>query len=115
MSTKPPASTLTGLPSFISAVAVPLTIIRYSFGVCQCHGNTHPAAILARMKEGPFPGSPLVTAPDAHVGMPGNGTNCISATFLPGTAAAGACADATATGLTLNTATAAHRSGFRLL
>src|SRR6266567_7189177 len=78
---KPPARSVNGFPSFASTRAAPVTIIRCSFGVCQCQGIEQPAANLARMTEGAFEGSPLCTEPGAHVGSPGTVMNFISDMF----------------------------------
>ena len=52
--------------------------------MCQCHGKTHPAALLARIKEGPFIGSPLGTHAVAQVGSGGTFTNFMVAMLVPG-------------------------------
>src|SRR4051794_31284301 len=76
---KPPARSVTDLPSFMSTRAEPLTIIRCSLGVCQCQGNVHPVEALATMMDAPLDGSPLCTAPVEQVGIPGNSPNFMSA------------------------------------
>src|SRR5215212_9860576 len=59
------------LPSFISTLAVPVTTITCSVGVCQCHGMRQPAEPFASNTDAPFDGSPLCTAAVAHDGNPG--------------------------------------------
>src|ERR1051325_7319728 len=81
-----PASRVTALPSFICRLAEPLTITMCSFGVCQCHGKTHPAVERAAIMEGPVAGFPLTTAAVAHVGNGGTVVNFISAGLIPGCA-----------------------------
>src|SRR5882672_136013 len=67
----------------MSRRATPFTIIRCSFGECQCHGTVHPVSALARMMEGPLAGSPLFTEPGVQPGSPGNALNWVSAMFCP--------------------------------
>src|SRR5690348_564236 len=81
-----------GLASFISRRAVPDTIIKCSFGVCQCHGNTQPEVAFAARIDGPFPGSPACTEPVEQVGIPGNSANFMSAKFCPAAGSAATCA-----------------------
>src|SRR4051794_6720295 len=84
MCAKPPARSVTDVPSFIFTRASPLTIIRVSVGVCQCQGITHPVAAFARMIEGPLVGSPLCTEPVEQTGIPGICMKCMAPTFCPG-------------------------------
>src|SRR6266446_2771590 len=66
-----------GLPSFISAVPVPLTSRSCSPAVCQCHGTTQPAANFSISAADPFDGSPRCTATFMQVGNPGKFTNLL--------------------------------------
>src|SRR6266446_4793896 len=66
-----------GLPSFISAVPVPLTSRSCSPAVCQCHGTTQPAANFSISAADPFDGSPRCTATLIHVGSPGKFANLL--------------------------------------
>src|SRR5258708_3927344 len=75
----PPGPSTAVVPeSFISTFADPLTIMTCSVGVCQCHGNIHPAVPLNTITDGPLVGSPLSTANVAHGGSPAIGANLLS-------------------------------------
>src|SRR5712692_1127770 len=76
---KSPGFILRGSPSFISALAEPLTIINCSLAVCQCHGTTQPGLNFNSSTEGPLAGSPRCTAMLMHSGNPGMLTNVLVA------------------------------------
>src|SRR5262249_23637091 len=74
----PPGPSVPDLPSFISSLALPLTIMSCSVAVCQCQGTSQPAVPLTRNTEGPFAGSPLCTDDLMHEGRSGIASNLFS-------------------------------------
>ena len=78
-----PGRIVNGFPSLVSSLAVPLTIIRCSPGVCQCQGTEQPAVNLAAMMDGPLEGSPFSTEAVAQVGSGGTPPNFISLMLRP--------------------------------